>query len=100
MSEQGQKWTSDMTLCLQKVLVPEATGRSVGATCDSIKTKGYASHVPCYIDSGICQLPGTDWLKIVKNVGLYTLDKGALTEALATTVGCELAYPFFLENLV
>jgi len=63
----------DVMQCLQKTLVPEATGSGAGVTCDSIEKKAFASHRRCYVDSGFRRLPSTDWLAIVHIVGIDTL---------------------------
>ena len=101
LSARGQTWMLDVMRCLQRTLVPEATGSLAEVTCDSIEKKAFASHAPCYVESGLCWLPPTDWLAIVHIVGLETLvgSKDALIEALEAGGGCLAAYLFFLKHL-
>ena len=58
----------DVMQCLQKALVREVTGSTAGVTCDSTKKNGYASHIPLYINSGLCELP-PDRVEIVRIYG-------------------------------
>ncbi|KAF7366277.1 hypothetical protein MSAN_00883900 [Mycena sanguinolenta] len=65
LSSAGQVWMSNTMLCLQRALVPEATGApGAAATCADLKTKAFATHADCYVQSGLCSLPITDWEKI------------------------------------
>lgn len=75
LSTSGQAWISDTMLCLQRALVPEAIG-APGAvtTCADLKTKAFATHADCYVQSGLCSLPISDWEKVsVDIVGPGTL---------------------------
>ena len=92
----------DVMQCLQRTLVPDATGSAAGVTCDSIEKKAFASHAPCYVESGLCWPPPTDWLAIVNIVGLDTLigSKDVLIESLEAGGGCLAAYLFFVKYLV
>ena len=102
LSARGKTWMLDVMQCLQTTLVPEATGGGAGVTCDSIEKKAFASHAPCYVESGLCWLPPTDWLAIVDIVGIDTLlgSKDALMESLEAGGGCLAAYSFFLKHLI
>jgi len=84
--------------CLQRVLVPEATGApGAAATCDDLESKAFASHSTCYVDNGLCTLGPKDWAAIVEIVGVKTLfdSKEALLATLKTGVGCAEALAFF-----
>jgi len=59
--------------CLQKALVPDAIGTSTSVTCDSIRQKAFGTHAGCYVGSGLCTLPPSDWLAIVHIVQFKTL---------------------------
>lgn len=52
MSARGQTWMFDAMQCLQRALVPEATGTKAGVTCGSIKTEAFGTHTGCYVGSG------------------------------------------------
>ena len=58
--------------CLQKNLVPEATGSGAGVTCDSIEKRAFGSHAGCYLESGVCKLEPKDWLAIAGIVEFKT----------------------------
>ncbi|EPS35929.1 hypothetical protein H072_10615 [Dactylellina haptotyla CBS 200.50] len=60
LSTNGQAWYSATKYCLQNALTTEA---SCQTSCQDIYTNAFASHIPCYIDSGFCTLNGHD-LKI------------------------------------
>ncbi|KAJ7488339.1 hypothetical protein FB451DRAFT_1227046 [Mycena latifolia] len=65
LSAEGQEWMLDTMLCLQNALVPEATGAvGAAATCEDLKTKAFATHAGCYVDSGLCDLPLSDMEKV------------------------------------
>ncbi|RDB27688.1 hypothetical protein Hypma_003254 [Hypsizygus marmoreus] len=102
LSERGQSWMLNTMHCLQTQLVPEATGATVGVTCDSLEKKAFESHAGCYVKNGLCTLPLTDWLAIVHIVGLKTLfeSKEAFLATLEAEKGCLKAYLFFLGDLI
>ncbi|KAF3923118.1 hypothetical protein ABW20_dc0107119 [Dactylellina cionopaga] len=60
LSSNGQAWYSATKYCLQNALLTESQCET---TCQDIYTNAFASHIPCYIDSGFCTLNGHD-LKI------------------------------------
>ncbi|KAF3317891.1 hypothetical protein TWF173_009713 [Orbilia oligospora] len=60
LSVNGQSWYSTTKVCLQNALATEA---SCETSCTDIFLNAFASHVPCYIDSGFCTLSLAD-LKI------------------------------------
>lgn len=73
LSARGQAWMLDTMQCLQRALVPEATGTKPGVTCDSIKKKAFGTHAGCYVGSGLCKLSPSDWVAVVDIVRLKTL---------------------------
>ena len=71
LSARGNIWVSDTMLCLQRALVPFATYEST--TCPELKGAAIATHPDCYVNSGVCVLPPTDWAVIVNTVDLKDL---------------------------
>ncbi|KAF3934950.1 hypothetical protein ABW19_dt0208494 [Dactylella cylindrospora] len=67
LSTQGQAWFSATKLCLQEALTTEA---SCQTSCFDIFTNAFASHVPCYIDSGFCSIKVSDLKKFFQVVGV------------------------------
>ncbi|KAJ6469158.1 hypothetical protein C8R47DRAFT_1055488 [Mycena vitilis] len=98
LSSHGQAWISNTMLCLQRALVPEATGApGASATCGDLKTKAFASHADCYVDSGLCSLPISDWEKVsVEIVGPGTLVESFDALKATTSVGLQCT-KFFAE---
>ncbi|KAJ7212452.1 hypothetical protein C8J57DRAFT_1141464 [Mycena rebaudengoi] len=98
LSSEGQAWISNTMLCLQNALVPEATGApGAEATCEDLKTKAFATHAGCYVDSGLCSLPLKDWEKVsVEIVGPGTLVESLDALKATASVGLKCA-KFFLE---
>ncbi|KAG6840629.1 hypothetical protein C0991_005481 [Blastosporella zonata] len=101
LSTEGQVWMLNTMECLQQALVPEATS-TAGVTCDSLRKDAFASHGPCYVQSGLCTLPPSDWVKIVGIVGVKSLfdSKEAFLATLSAAEGCLEAYLFFLKDAV
>lgn len=90
-SARGQEWMVDTMECLQKELVPEAIeAQGAATTCAALEEKAFDSHSRCYVQSGVCTLPPTDWETILRVVGLGTLfgSWNALKEARLTLAGC------------
>ncbi|KAF7342192.1 hypothetical protein MVEN_01807100 [Mycena venus] len=100
LSTAGQAWISNTMLCLQNALVPEATGApGAAATCADLKTKAFATHADCYVDSGLCSLPITDWEKVsVEIVGPGTLVESF--DALKATASVGLQCTKFFAEVV
>jgi hypothetical protein len=99
LSEQGKQWVSDTMLCLQTSLVPEALGEpSAVKTCQALHDKAFASHVGCYVQSGLCQLPPTDWWVIVTTVGFWELFQ-SWVQSLETGAEC-IAFIIWFERQV
>ena len=77
LSDPGKKWVSDTMLCLQTALIPEGTAAPNAVHgCDALQSKAVSTHAKCYVDSGLCQLPPTDWWVIVQTVGFWELFAG------------------------
>lgn len=97
-SERGQKWVVDTMQCLQDALIPEATGQDPTiTTCQKLKSKAFETHPKCYIQSGVCQLPRTDWEALLNIIGIKTLFQswGAFLQALDTAAGCLELWLYF-----
>ena len=90
----------DTMECLQKTLVPEATG-GLGAaqTCAALQEKAFDSHPNCYIDSGLCSLGIWEWSKIVRIIGIKTLvgSWSAVNETTRAAGGCLGLYSQWLR---
>ncbi|KAF5379449.1 hypothetical protein D9615_006576 [Tricholomella constricta] len=101
LSTKGQTWMLDTMQCLQNELVPEATA-TTGVTCRSLEKKAFASHAKCYVESGLCTLPPSDWLAIVEIVEIKTLfeSKNSFLATLNAGKGCIKTYLFFLKELI
>ncbi|CAG8471073.1 6456_t:CDS:2 [Dentiscutata heterogama] len=83
-SSAGKKWVTDTMLCLQKALI--STYKNNKTTCSEISNTAFNSHASCYITSGVCFLPPTDWGVIFETVSLKDIfgSKQAFTQALET----------------
>ena len=61
-TERGKLWLQNTRACLmQKILnAPDYNN------CEELREGSFADHVPCYVESGFCQLPIKDKLKVFK----------------------------------
>jgi hypothetical protein len=60
--------------CLQEALVPDAVGASnATTTCADLEDKAFETHANCYVSSGVCTLPPSDWRAVLEIVDLKTL---------------------------
>jgi hypothetical protein len=59
----GQQWLLDTKVCLQKSSLDYATA---GYSCKTIKKEGFKKHVPCYLDSGFCEMPFRDKFAVMR----------------------------------
>ncbi|KAF3481272.1 uncharacterized protein GIQ15_04031 [Arthroderma uncinatum] len=100
-SDQGKLWVSDARYCLQEKLVPYATGQK-RASCREIEAYAFASHPPCYLDNGLCSLPPSDWLVILRTVGTKGLfgNIGSFIATLKAAGGCIDFYFWLIRNQV
>ncbi|KIM39479.1 hypothetical protein M413DRAFT_52508, partial [Hebeloma cylindrosporum] len=104
-SPKGQIWMLDTMECLQRVLLPEATGPiQPGANpwrtpCGDLRKKAFDSHAECYIQNGVCTLGVKDWAQILEVVDLKTLFGSweSLNEVFEAAAGCLELYAFFLH---
>jgi hypothetical protein len=97
----GKKWVSDTMLCLQRSLIPEATGStSAVKSCGALSQKAFSSHADCYVGSGLCTLSPQDWLVIVETVGFKQLFSSfeAIKETLITAGKCIEFYGWLAEQ--
>ncbi|KAF2265243.1 hypothetical protein CC78DRAFT_427040, partial [Lojkania enalia] len=60
--------------CLQRFLSPLI--RECSETCDSLRTKAFASHPSCYTDSGFCGLGCGDIIVLLAIVNKDLLESG------------------------
>jgi Stanniocalcin family len=99
MSTRGKTWITKTMLCLQQRLVPFGSGER-RTTCPNLKSVAFGSHPGCYVSSGLCTLPPTDWVTIVKTVSLKELfgSLDALKETLKTAEGCAEFYTWLIER--
>jgi hypothetical protein len=86
-------------LCLQRNLIPYATGEQSG-TCAKIKEFAFATHPGCYVSSGVCALPPKDWEVIISTVSLKELfgSMDALKATLRTGGNCVEFYQWLIER--
>ncbi|CAF3645542.1 unnamed protein product [Rotaria socialis] len=96
---QGQKWITLVRLCLQESLINDAVCKT---NCSTIHNNAFKSHARCYISSGVCKLPSSDWNAIKKTVGIATLlaSKDAFLEALKTKIVCNNLFQAVLSLIL
>lgn len=100
LSDAGQEWMVDVMLCLQRKLVPQATGMTNITTCAELEDYAFSTHPQCYVDSGFCALPPTDWIAVIEIVSLETLFESLdSVAAMVDTAGeCVEFYLWVAEN--
>lgn len=91
----GRAWVLRTMTCLQHALVPEIPrlddcGHPCTAACETLSKVAFASHPPCYVDSGVCDLRSVhDYLLILQVVGL----KNVFTaQAVQTAFACVMQW--------
>lgn len=72
-SSVGQRWLQMVRQCLQE----RADDVSRQVSCSRIEREAMDSHISCYIDTGFCNLPKRDMLKVYWHI------KSTLNSALA-----------------
>ncbi|KAL4895256.1 hypothetical protein BDV59DRAFT_173550 [Aspergillus ambiguus] len=99
LSTDGQAWVTKTMLCLQRALVPYGTGTK-STTCSGLKEYAFGTHPGCYVDSGVCALPPTDWAIIVDTVSLPELfgSWDALKATFQTAGGCTEFYAWLIQQ--
>ena len=104
LSPEGQTWMVSVMLCLQRDLVPYALGAAQGfSNCQTLQDFAFSTHPGCYVSSGLCTLPVTDWEVIVeKIVGVKTLFDtwDALKATLEAAGGCAEFFAWFVEHVI
>ncbi|RMJ25355.1 hypothetical protein PHISP_03797 [Aspergillus sp. HF37] len=100
LSDAGQEWMVDVMLCLQRKLISQATGTSNITTCAELKDYAFSTHSQCYVDSGFCALPPTDWLAVIEIVSLETMLESfdSLSATTDTAGECVEFYLWAVEN--
>lgn len=100
LSAAGKAWVTKTMLCLQDDMVPYATGTKKAANCAALQKAAFATHPSCYVDSGVCKLPPSDWIIIVKTVSPKTLlgSWDAVLQTLKTVEGCTDFYTWLVKN--
>jgi len=92
----GGQWLSKTMLCLQRVLIPEATSPITASggvrTCEQLKDAALSKHAKCYVECGLCQLSPVDWWVVVSTVGIRSMFSsfegiGQVVEAAGLCVG-------------
>ncbi|CAG8513571.1 7076_t:CDS:2 [Acaulospora morrowiae] len=98
-SPAGKKWVTNVMLCLQRALVSSYDNNKT--TCTDIYNTAFDSHAPCYITSGICILPPTDWEVLFETIGFKTLfgNLKIIIQALKTAGECATFYVWFLAEV-
>ena len=93
-SSQAQQWIGKVRKCLQLAL---KTQLGSGISCSNLKVEAFDSHTKCYVDSGFCELPLSDYVEITKLVGnaLLPFSGGAFRTVLnggSTFASCAARY--------
>ena len=70
MSAEGELWMENVRRCLMRSM----EGILPDADCANVKAEAFASHPPCYVESGLCSLPPADWLQIVATIAPWDND--------------------------
>ncbi|KAJ7655696.1 hypothetical protein DFH06DRAFT_1132781 [Mycena polygramma] len=74
LSARGQVWMLATMHCLQEALVPDAIAApDASTTCAALEDKAFGTHAHCYVSSGICKLPPSDWAAVLEIVDIETL---------------------------
>lgn len=63
LSDKGKLWLNKTLVCLQKAIV-DFCSKDKCNQCDNVRKLAYASHAPCYTDSGLCHLNPIDLFHI------------------------------------
>ncbi|KAI8911153.1 hypothetical protein EDD86DRAFT_246489 [Gorgonomyces haynaldii] len=91
-SPAGQDWIWSVMNCLQKELVPLATGTGLEQvnTCTKLRSFAYGTHPHCYTLPGhsICELPITDWFHVLGVIKKELLDVATYKQAIAVAGQC------------
>lgn len=63
-SEEGKNWVNSVRSCLIKKM--EDLDQNL--TCSQLKTQAFRAHVPCYLESGFCQLNLKDKKAVIDTI--------------------------------
>lgn len=99
-SHTGQQWISNVLLCLQRALIPDAIGAPDAAVgCKELEEKAFSSHPSCYVGAGFCTLPPEDWGGVVEVVGVEGLSAlVSITRDVVRIMGmCGEVYEWIVE---
>ena len=61
----GKVWLEGVRECLINNM---ENGYYDGESCEEIEERGIEDHISCYVDTGICSLPVSDWLNILGTI--------------------------------
>lgn len=86
MSPAGKRWLDATLVCLQDRLRERIDSST---TCDDVRTIAFDSHPECYVESGFCGLPLTDWFAVAATIdGRDWLSQDALRQVTTTAHAC------------
>lgn len=86
MSARGKLWLDRTLVCLQVTLRDRI---DASMSCEDVRTIAYDSHPECYVDSGFCALPWSDWFAVLGTVdGIDWLSRDAQRQVIATARQC------------
>ncbi len=86
MSPRGKVWLDATLVCLQVTLRDRIDATT---SCEDVRTIAYDSHPDCYVDSGFCSLPWSDWFAVLATVdGIDWLSRDAQRQLIATARAC------------
>ena len=67
VSEEGKLWLRKIRRCLITTL----DQAEPGTDCQSISDNGFGSHPGCYVDTGFCSLPVSDWIAVLNTIDTF-----------------------------
>jgi hypothetical protein len=86
MSPAGRRWIDATLVCLQTTLRDRIDATT---SCDDVRTIAYDSHPECYVSTGFCRLPWSDWFAVLGTVdGTDWLSRDAQRQVTATARAC------------
>jgi hypothetical protein len=86
MSPAGKRWIDATLVCLQET---QRERIDASTTCDDVRTIAFDSHPECYVESGFCELPVTDWFAVAATIdGRDWLSQDALRQVSTTAHAC------------
>ncbi len=83
LSTDGKRWLDETRVCLQETV--DEIAADTDLDCDEVQQRAIDAHPPCYLDSGVCDLPLTDQAKIATTVDVRDVD---LRTTLVVGVDC------------